>query len=134
MKEADQILSGSDESNQDSLTLLITNLRKVLDSASSKSKRIETLRDIVIKNEIDLKDLAQEIGKDLVSLDRDPAVIDQLEARRSLLNKLLIKYGPTSKDALDKIETFQQVLSQNSNLPELITEKKKKIESLRAEL
>jgi DNA repair protein RecN (Recombination protein N) len=88
----------------------------------------------VIKNEIDLKDLAQEIGKDLVSLDRDPAVIDQLEARRSLLNKLLIKYGPTSKDALDKIETFQQVLSQNSNLPELITEKKKRIESLRAEL
>ncbi|MFM8211824.1 MAG: DNA repair protein RecN, partial [Actinomycetes bacterium] len=134
LKEADQILSGSDESNQDSLTLLITNLRKLLDSASSQSKRIETLRDIVIKNEIDLKDLAQEIGKDLVSLDRDPAVIDQLEARRSLLNKLLIKYGPTSKDALDKIETFQQVLSQNSNLPELITEKKKRIESLRVEL
>jgi len=134
LKEADQILSGSDESNQNSLTLLITNLRKLLDSASSKSKRIETLRDIVIKNEIDLKDLAQEIGKDLVSLDRDPAVIDQLEARRSLLNKLLIKYGPTSKDALDKIETFQQVLNQNSNLPELITEKRKRIESLRAEL
>lgn len=134
LQQANQILSGLEDDNQNSLTLLITNLRKVLDSSSSKSKRIETLRDIVMKTEIEIKDLAQEIGKDLMSLDRDPAVIDQLEARRALLNKLLIKYGPTSKDALDKIDTFQQTLNQNNNLPQLIAEKSKEIESLQSDL
>ena len=112
----------------------IANLRKALDSASSKSKRIETLRDIVVKTEIEIKDLAQEIGKDLMSLDRDPAVIDQLEARRALVNKLLIKYGPTSKDALDKIDSFQQILSQNNDIPQLIAKKSKEIGSLRSDL
>ena len=134
LQQADQILSGVEDSNQNSLILLITNLRKALDSASSKSKRIETLRDIVVKTEIEIKDLAQEIGKDLMSLDRDPAVIDQLEARRALLNKLLIKYGPTSKDALDKIDSFQQILSQNNDIPQLIAKKSKEIESLRSDL
>ena len=134
IKEADQILSGNDEGNQQSLTQLITNLRKLLDSASSKSQRIETLRDIVVKNELELKDLALEIGKDLVSLDRDPEVIDQLEARRSLLNKLLIKYGPTSKDAIAKIESFQQILDQSNNLPELIEEKRNNIKKIKKDL
>jgi len=134
IKEADQILSGTDEGNQQSLTQLITNLRKILDSASSKSQRIETLRDIVVKNELELKDLALEIGKDLVSLDRDPEVIDQLEARRSLLNKLLIKYGPTSKDAIAKIESFQQILDQSNNLPELIEEKRNNIKEIKKDL
>ncbi len=134
IKEADQILSGTEEGNQQSLTQLITNLRKILDSASSKSQRIETLRDIVVKNELELKDLALEIGKDLVSLDRDPEVIDQLEARRSLLNKLLIKYGPTSKDAIAKIESFQQILDQSNNLPELIEEKRNNIKKIKKDL
>ena len=131
LKEADHLLSGSDDSNQQSITFQVTNLRKLLDSASSKSQRIETLRDIVLKSELELKDLAQEIGKDLVSLDRDPEVIDQLEARRSLLNKLLIKYGPTSKDAISKIQTFQQVLDQSNNLPELIEQKRNQIKQLK---
>ena len=131
LKEADHLLSGSDDSNQQSITFQVTNLRKLLDSASSKSQRIETLRDIVLKSELELKDLAQEIGKDLVSLDRDPEVIDQLEARRSLLNKLLIKYGPSSKDAISKIQTFQQVLDQSNNLPDLIEQKRNQIKQLK---
>ena len=134
LKQADQLLSGGEDSTQSSITSLVSNLRKLLDSASSKSKRIETLRDIVVKNEIELKDLAQEIGKDLISLDRDPEVIDQLEARRSLLNKLLIKYGPTSKDAIEKIEEFQKILDGNNNLPELIKEKTEQIGKTRLNL
>ncbi|MFZ9796341.1 MAG: DNA repair protein RecN [Candidatus Nanopelagicales bacterium] len=134
LKQADQLLSGGEDSSQSSITSLVTNLRKLLDSASAKSKRIETLRDIVVKNEIELKDLAQEIGKDLISLDRDPEVIDQLEARRSLLNKLLIKYGPTSKDAIEKIEEFQKILDGNNNLPELIKEKTEQIGKTRLNL
>ena len=130
LKQADQLLSGGEDSTQSSITSLVSNLRKILDSASSKSKRIETLRDIVVKNEIELKDLAQEIGKDLISLDRDPEVIDQLEARRSLLNKLLIKYGPTSKDAIEKINKFQEILDGNNNLPELIKEKTEQISKI----
>ena len=134
LKEADQLLNGTDDNSLNSITSLVTNLRKVLDTASSKSKRIETLRDVVIKSEIDLKDLAQEIGKDLVSLDRDPVVIDQLESRRALVNKLLIKHGPTTKDALEKVEKLQQILNQNNNLPELIEEKKQLIKNIRSEL
>jgi len=134
LKEADQLLNGTDDNSLNSITSLVTNLRKVLDTASSKSKRIETLRDIVIKSEIDLKDLAQEIGKDLVSLDRDPVVIDQLESRRALVNKLLIKHGPTTKDALEKVEKFQQILNQNNNLPELIEAKQQLIKKIRSEL
>ncbi len=134
LKEADQLLSGSEDGSQSSITSLITNLRKLLDSSSNKSKRIETLRDIVVKNEIDLKDLAQEIGRDLVSLDRDPEVIDQLESRRSLLNKLLIKYGPTSKDAIARIDSLQKELDQSSNLPELINEKTKEIHRIKSQL
>ncbi|MFM1825520.1 MAG: hypothetical protein RLZZ37_155 [Actinomycetota bacterium] len=134
LKEADQLLSGSENGSQSSITSLITNLRKLLDSSSNKSKRIETLRDIVVKNEIDLKDLAQEIGRDLVSLDRDPEVIDQLESRRSLLNKLLIKYGPTSKDAIARIDSLQKELDQSSNLPELINQKKNEIDRIKSQL
>ncbi|MFZ9213314.1 MAG: DNA repair protein RecN [Candidatus Nanopelagicales bacterium] len=134
LKQADQLLSGGEDSTQSSITSLVSNLRKILDSASSKSKRIETLRDIVVKNEIELKDLAQEIGKDLISLDRDPEVIDQLEARRSLLNKLLIKYGPTSKDAIEKINKFQKILDGNNILPELIKEKTEQISKIRLNL
>ena len=134
LKQADQLLSGGEDSTQSSITSLVSNLRKILDSASSKSKRIETLRDIVVKNEIELKDLTQEIGKDLISLDRDPEVIDQLEARRSLLNKLLIKYGPTSKDAIEKINKFQEILDGNNNLPELIKEKTEQISKIRLNL
>ena len=134
LKQADQLLSGGEDSTQSSITSLVSNLRKILDSASSKSKRIETLRDIVVKNEIELKDLAQEIGKDLISLDRDPEVIDQLEARRSLLNKLLIKYGPTSKDAIEKINKFQEIFDGNNNLPELIKEKTEQISKIRLNL
>ena len=134
LKQADQLLSGGEDSTQSSITSLVSNLRKLLDSASSKSKRIETLRDIVVKNEIELKDLAQEIGKDLISLDRDPEVIDQLEARRSLLNKLLIKYGPTSKDAIENIAKFQEILDGNNNLPELIKEKTEQISKIRLNL
>jgi DNA repair protein RecN (Recombination protein N) len=134
LKEVDQLLSGSEDGSQSSITSLITNLRKLLDSSSNKSKRIETLRDIVVKNEIDLKDLAQEIGRDLVSLDRDPEVIDQLESRRSLLNKLLIKYGPTSKDAIARIDSLQKELDQSSNLPELINQKKNEIDRIKSQL
>jgi len=134
LQEADKLLSGSEDGSHNSITSLITNLRKLLDSASNKSKRIETLRDIVVKNEIDLKDLAQEIARDLVSLDRDPEVIDHLESRRSLLNKLLIKYGPTSKDAIARIDSLQKELDQSSNLPELINEKTKEIHRIKSQL
>ena len=134
LKVADELINGTDDNTQNSITAMITNLRKTLDSSSSKSKRIEALRDLVAKNEIELKDIAIEIGKDLISLDRDPAVIDQLESRRSLLNKLLIKYGPTSNDALNKIKEFEDKLNQASNLPELIENKEKQIKDINFEM
>lgn len=134
LKVADELINGTDDNSQNSITVMITNLRKTLDSSSTKSKRIEALRDLVAKNEIELKDIAIEIGKDLISLDRDPAVIDQLESRRALLNKLLIKYGPTSNDALNKIKEFEDKLNQASNLPELIENKEKQIKDIKFEM
>ncbi len=134
LKTADELLNGTEDNTKDSITSLITNLRKLLDSSSAKNKRIETLRDLVLKNELELKDLAQDIGRDLISLDRDPAVIDQLESRRALLNKLLVKYGPTSHDAINKIDEFEIIINESNNLPEIIEEKKSEIEKTKDQM
>ena len=46
----------------------------------------------------------------------------------------MIKYGPTSKDAIEKINKFQEILDGNNNLPELIKEKTEQISKIRLNL
>lgn len=116
---SDKLLNGTDESNS-SISSQINQARKALDGAAGKSERIANLRDSIANLEIEVSNVAREVNRDLASLDRDPATIEKLESRRALIKKLLTKYGPTSKDALTNIKTFQNQLLDIEDLPAAI--------------
>ena len=126
---ADKLLNGGEDSTT-SITNSIIQARKSLDSAAAKSERIASLRDQIANLEFDISTVAREVNRDLASLDRDPATIDKLESRRALIKKLLVKYGPTSRDAIEKIELFNKELLENEDLPSAISNVEKDLISV----
>ena len=126
---ADKLLNGGDDSTS-SITSSINQARKSLDSAASKSERIASLRDQIANLEMEISTVARDVNRDLASLDRDPATIDKLESRRALIKKLLVKYGPTSKDAIAKIAIFNSELAENEDLPTAIANVEKELASV----
>ena len=123
---ADKLLNGAEDGSS-SVTAQLNQARKALDTASAKSERIASLRDQISNLEIELSNLARDVNRDLASLDRDPATIDKLESRRALIKKLLIKYGPTSRDAIENIKKFTEELSRMEDLPSAIAAVEKDI-------
>ncbi len=126
---ADKLLNGGDDSTS-SITSSINQARKSLDSAATKSERIASLRDQIANLEMEISTVARDVNRDLASLDRDPATIDKLESRRALIKKLLVKYGPTSKDAIAKIAIFNSELAENEDLPAAIANVEKELASV----
>lgn len=126
---ADKLLNGGDDSTS-SITSSINQARKSLDSAATKSERIASLRDQIANLEMEISTVARDVNRDLASLDRDPATIDKLESRRALIKKLLVKYGPTSKDAIAKIAIFNSELAENEDLPTAIANVEKELASV----
>lgn len=130
---ADKLLNGAEDGTT-SVTSQLNQARKALDSAAAKSERISSLRDQISNLEIEVSTLARDVNRDLASLDRDPATIDKLESRRALIKKLLTKYGPTSKDALNNIEKFTEELATIEDLPSAIESVEKEIQTQLSEL
>ena len=126
---ADKLLNGGEDS-AGSITNSINQARKSLDSAAAKSERIASLRDQIANLEIEISTVARDVNRDLASLDRDPATIDKLESRRALIKKLLVKYGPTSKEAIEKIAFFNSELAENEDLPAAISNIQKELVSV----
>ena len=126
---ADKLLNGGEDSVS-SITNSINQARKSLDSAAAKSERIASLRDQIANLEIEISTVARDVNRDLASLDRDPATIDKLESRRALIKKLLVKYGPTSKEAIEKIANFNSELAENEDLPTAISNVEKELASI----
>ncbi len=126
---ADKLLNGGEDSAS-SITNSINQARKSLDSAAAKSERIASLRDQIANLEIEISTVARDVNRDLASLDRDPATIDKLESRRALIKKLLVKYGPTSKEAIEKIAIFNSELAENEDLPAAISNIEKELVSV----
>ena len=126
---ADKLLNGGEDS-AGSITNSINQARKSLDSAAAKSERIASLRDQIANLEIEISTVARDVNRDLASLDRDPATIDKLESRRALIKKLLVKYGPTSKEAIEKIAIFNSELAENEDLPAAISNIEKELVSV----
>ena len=130
---ADKLLNGAEDGTT-SVTSQLNQARKALDTAASKSERISSLRDQISNLEIEVSTLARDVNRDLASLDRDPATIDKLESRRALIKKLLTKYGPTSKDALENIKKFTEELATIEDLPSAIESVEKEIKMQLSEL
>ena len=130
---ADKLLNGGEDSTT-SITNSISQARKSLDSAAAKSERIASLRDQIANLELEISTVARDVNRDLASLDRDPATIDKLESRRALIKKLLVKYGPTSRDAIEKIELFNKELLENVDLPSAISNVEKDLVSVTKDL
>ena len=130
---ADKLLNGAEDGTT-SVTSQLNQARKALDSAAAKSERISSLRDQISNLEIEVSTLARDVNRDLASLDRDPATIDKLESRRALIKKLLTKYGPTSKDALENIKKFTEELATIEDLPSAIESVEKEIQMQLSEL
>ena len=126
---ADKLLNGGDDLTS-SITSSINQARKSLDSAATKSERIASLRNQIANLEMEISTVARDVNRDLASLDRDPATIDKLESRRALIKKLLVKYGPTSKDAIAKIAIFNSELAENEDLPTAIANVEKELASV----
>ena len=126
---ADKLLNGGEDS-AGSITNSINQARKSLDSAAAKSERIASLRDQIANLEIEISTVARDVNRDLASLDRDPVTIDKLESRRALIKKLLVKYGPTSKEAIEKIAIFNSELAENEDLPTAISNVEKELVSV----
>ena len=126
---ADKLLNGGEDS-AGSITNSINQARKSLDSAAAKSERIASLRDQIANLEIEISTVARDVNRDLASLDRDPATIDKLESRRALIKKILVKYGPTSKEAIEKIAIFNSELAENEDLPAAISNIQKELVSV----
>ena len=124
---ADKLLNGAEDGTT-SVTSQLNQARKALDTAAAKSERISSLRDQISNLEIEVSTLARDVNRDLASLDRDPATIDKLESRRALIKKLLTKYGPTSKDALENIKKFSEELVTIEDLPSAIESVEKEIQ------
>ena len=124
---ADKLLNGAEDGTS-SVTSQLNQARKALDTAAAKSERISSLRDQISNLEIEVSTLARDVNRDLASLDRDPATIDKLESRRALIKKLLTKYGPTSKDALENIKKFTEELATIEDLPSAIESVEKEIQ------
>ena len=130
---ADKLLNGAEDGTT-SVTSQLNQARKALDTAAAKSERISSLRDQTSNLEIEVSTLARDVNRDLASLDRDPATIDKLESRRALIKKLLTKYGPTSKDALENIKKFTEELATIEDLPSAIESVEKEIQMQLSEL
>lgn len=130
---ADKLLNGAEDGTT-SVTSQLNQARKALDTAAAKSERISSLRDQISNLEIEVSTLARDVNRDLASLDRDPATIDKLESRRALIKKLLAKYGPTSKDALENIKKFTEELATIEDLPSAIESVDKEIQMQLSEL
>ena len=130
---ADKLLNGAEDGTT-SVTSQLNQARKALDTAAAKSERISSLRDQISNLEIEVSTLARDVNRDLASLDRDPATIDKLESRRALIKKLLTKYGPTSKDALENIKKFTEELATIEDLPSAIESVDKEIQMQLSEL
>ena len=130
---ADRLLNGAEDGTS-SITAQLNQARKSLDSAANKSERIASLRDQISNLEIEASNLARDVNRDLASLDRDPATIDKLESRRALIKKLLTKYGPTSRDALENIKKFIEELATIEDLPSAIEAVEKDLLSQMIEL
>lgn len=130
---ADKLLNGA-EAGTTSVTSQLNQARKALDTAAAKSERISSLRDQISNLEIEVSTLARDVNRDLASLDRDPATIDKLESRRALIKKLLTKYGPTSKDALENIKKFSEELVTIEDLPSAIESVENEIQLQLSEL
>ena len=130
---ADKLLNGAEDGTT-SVTSQLNQARKALDTAAAKSERISSLRDQISNLEIEVSTLARDVNRDLASLDRDPATIDKLESRRALIKKLLTKYGPTSKDALENIKKFTEELAIIEDLPSAIESVEKEIQMQLSEL
>jgi DNA repair protein RecN (Recombination protein N) len=130
---ADKLLNGAEDGTT-SVTSQLNQARKALDTAAAKSERISSLRDQISNLEIEVSSLARDVNRDLASLDRDPATIDKLESRRALIKKLLTKYGPTSKDALENIKKFTEELATIEDLPSAIESVEKEIQMQLREL
>ena len=130
---ADTLLNGGEDGSA-SIVSSLSQARKSLDAAVGKSERITSLRDHLSNLEIEVANLARDVNRDLASLDRDPATIDKLESRRALIKKLLIKYGPTSKDAISKIEIYKNELLDIEDLPRAIEKTENEVEKVKAEL
>jgi len=130
---ADKLLNGAEDGTT-SVTSQLNQARKALDTAAAKSERISSLRDQISNLEIEVSTLARDVNRDLASLDRDPATIDKLESRRALIKKLLTKYGPTSKDALENIKKFTEELATIEDLPSAIESVEKEIQMQLSEL
>ena len=130
---ADKLLNGAEDGTT-SVTSQLNQARKALDTAAAKSERISSLRDQISNLEIEVSTLARDVNRDLASLDRDPATIDKLESRRALIKKILTKYGPTSKDALENIKKFTEELATIEDLPSAIESVEKEIQMQLSEL
>ncbi len=94
----------------DSLIDMINSIERKLIKACDMDKNLSDIADIVANSSSLLKDASDELRSYSESIDDDPQLLDEIEERIILLDKLKRKYGPDLADVINNFALYQDEL------------------------
>ncbi len=94
----------------DSLIDMINSIERKLIKACDMDKNLSDIADTVANSSSLLKDAADELRSYSESIDDDPQLLDEVEERILLLDKLKRKYGPDLADIINNFALYQEEL------------------------
>lgn len=130
--EAKQLLSGDDDT--DGAVEMTQRASKSVEGYTDIMTEISPIYDRLSSAAIEMKDISEEIGSLLDSLDIDPKRYDYLNQRSDELRRIMKKYGPELDDVLTTLENSQNELDELSGAEQSLDELNKEKERLLAEV
>lgn len=129
---AKQLLSGDDDT--DGAVEMTQRASKSVEEYTDIMTEISPIYDRLSSAAIEMKDISEEIGSLLDSLDIDPKRYDYLNQRSDELRRIMKKYGPELDDVLTTLENSQNELDELSGAEQSLDELNKEKERLLAEV
>ncbi|MCL2788977.1 MAG: AAA family ATPase, partial [Micrococcales bacterium] len=108
--------------------------RRSLSNAAQLDPELEQIAERLADLHYQLQDVSGEVGSYLASLEPDPARLESLHERRSVLNSLVRRYGPTLSDVLTWAEEAENALMDLDAGEDAIAERRAELVALEGEL
>jgi len=121
-------------SAQESVTDRLGIVRKNLNKASRLDPELSSKEASVAEAVYSIEEIANSLRAYLAKIETDEKVLESVEARIDVLNKLKRKYGGSLQAIFEQLDAIRMELSGIENLSETIDETQKKLGLLRNEL
>lgn len=121
-------------SAQGSVTERLGIVRKNLNKASRLDPELSSKEDAVAEAVYSIEETANSLRAYLAKIETDEKVLEAVEARIDILNKLKRKYGGSLQAVFEQLDAIRMELSGIENLSETIDETQKKLGLLHKEL